>query len=170
LKKDDIYAVEIVGGATRIPAIKERIGKFFGKEPSTTLNADEAVARGCALQDEQYDHLDELEVTRVDKQVNEAMAWMNTKINQQNSQDLTVDPVVKVGEIKSKAKELYASCNPVVTKPKPKVEPPKEEKTENGPVNGQAEPEIHPGNPDKTKPAGAQQDTAESKLPEMDID
>uniref|UniRef100_A0A8C7XES5 Heat shock protein family A (Hsp70) member 4 n=1 Tax=Oryzias sinensis TaxID=183150 RepID=A0A8C7XES5_9TELE len=50
LKKEDIYAVEIVGGASRIPAIKERIGKFFGKELSTTLNADEAVARGCALQ------------------------------------------------------------------------------------------------------------------------
>lgn len=50
LKKEDIYAVEIVGAASRIPAIKERISKFFGKELSTTLNADEAVARGCALQ------------------------------------------------------------------------------------------------------------------------
>lgn len=50
LKKEDIYAVEIVGGASRIPAIKERISKVFGKELSTTLNADEAVARGCALQ------------------------------------------------------------------------------------------------------------------------
>uniref|UniRef100_A0A8C1UMF4 Heat shock protein 4a n=1 Tax=Cyprinus carpio TaxID=7962 RepID=A0A8C1UMF4_CYPCA len=50
LKKDDIYAVEIIGGASRIPAIKERISKYFGKELSTTLNADEAVARGCALQ------------------------------------------------------------------------------------------------------------------------
>ncbi|XP_073339753.1 heat shock 70 kDa protein 4L isoform X5 [Pagrus major] len=50
LSRDDIYAVEIVGGATRSPAIKERIGKFFGKDISTTLNADEAVARGCALQ------------------------------------------------------------------------------------------------------------------------
>lgn len=42
--------MEIVGGASRIPAVKERISKFFGKELSTTLNADEAVARGCALQ------------------------------------------------------------------------------------------------------------------------
>uniref|UniRef100_UPI0037E95F6A heat shock 70 kDa protein 4L n=1 Tax=Semicossyphus pulcher TaxID=241346 RepID=UPI0037E95F6A len=50
LSRDDIYAVEIVGGATRSPAIKERICKFFGKDVSTTLNADEAVARGCALQ------------------------------------------------------------------------------------------------------------------------
>uniref|UniRef100_A0A669BIQ0 Heat shock protein family A (Hsp70) member 4 like n=1 Tax=Oreochromis niloticus TaxID=8128 RepID=A0A669BIQ0_ORENI len=50
LSRDDICAVEIVGGATRIPAIKERIAKFFCKDVSTTLNADEAVARGCALQ------------------------------------------------------------------------------------------------------------------------
>lgn len=50
LKKEDIYAVEIIGGASRIPAIKERVSKFFGKDLNTTLNADEAVARGCALQ------------------------------------------------------------------------------------------------------------------------
>lgn len=55
-------------------------------------------------QDEQYNHLDELEVTRVEKQVNDAMAWMNNKMNQQNSQDLTLDPVVKVQEIQGKAK------------------------------------------------------------------
>ncbi|VTJ78992.1 Hypothetical predicted protein [Marmota monax] len=50
LKVEDVSAVEIVGGTTRIPAVKEKIAKFFGKDISTTLNADEAVARGCALQ------------------------------------------------------------------------------------------------------------------------
>ncbi|XP_029458510.1 heat shock protein 105 kDa [Rhinatrema bivittatum] len=50
LQRDDVSAVEIIGGATRIPAVKERIIKFFGKDVNTTLNADEAVARGCALQ------------------------------------------------------------------------------------------------------------------------
>ncbi|XP_062378945.1 heat shock 70 kDa protein 4L isoform X1 [Sardina pilchardus] len=50
LSREDIYAVEVVGGATRTPAIKERISRFFNKDVSTTLNADEAVARGCALQ------------------------------------------------------------------------------------------------------------------------
>uniref|UniRef100_A0A674IKU0 Heat shock protein 105 kDa n=1 Tax=Terrapene triunguis TaxID=2587831 RepID=A0A674IKU0_9SAUR len=50
LKVEDVNAVEIVGGATRIPVVKEKIAKFFGKDVSTTLNADEAVARGCALQ------------------------------------------------------------------------------------------------------------------------
>ncbi|XP_037797757.1 97 kDa heat shock protein-like [Penaeus monodon] len=50
LRLDDIYGVEIVGGSTRIPAIKQLIEKVFRKTPSTTLNQDEAVARGCALQ------------------------------------------------------------------------------------------------------------------------
>uniref|UniRef100_A0A8C8DKF0 Heat shock protein 4 like n=1 Tax=Oryzias sinensis TaxID=183150 RepID=A0A8C8DKF0_9TELE len=50
LSRDDVYAVELVGGATRIPSIKDRIAKYFCKDISTTLNADEAVARGCALQ------------------------------------------------------------------------------------------------------------------------
>ncbi|KAA0711450.1 Heat shock 70 kDa protein 4L Heat shock 70-related protein APG-1 [Triplophysa tibetana] len=50
LSRDEVYAIEVVGGATRIPTIKDRISKFFCKDISTTLNADEAVARGCALQ------------------------------------------------------------------------------------------------------------------------
>ena len=49
-KPEDVYSVEIVGGSTRIPAIKSMIEKIFGKAPCTTLNADEAVSRGCALQ------------------------------------------------------------------------------------------------------------------------
>ncbi|CAG8593411.1 15371_t:CDS:2 [Funneliformis mosseae] len=50
LKLEDIHSIEVVGGSTRIPSIKERISKFFGKELNYTLNQDEAVARGCALQ------------------------------------------------------------------------------------------------------------------------
>lgn len=50
LRPDEIYSVEIVGGSSRIPAIKHLIEVVFGKQPSTTLNQDEAVARGCALQ------------------------------------------------------------------------------------------------------------------------
>lgn len=50
LRLEDIYAVEIVGGSSRIPAIKHLIEVVFGKQSSTTLNQDEAVSRGCALQ------------------------------------------------------------------------------------------------------------------------
>lgn len=49
-KPDDVYSVEVVGGSTRIPIIKSVIEKVVGKVPNTTLNADEAVSRGCALQ------------------------------------------------------------------------------------------------------------------------
>merc|ERR1711981_815172 len=49
-KLDDIYSVEIVGGSSRVPAVKAAIERTFGKTPQTTLNADEAVSRGCALQ------------------------------------------------------------------------------------------------------------------------
>ncbi|XP_034033927.1 heat shock 70 kDa protein 4a [Thalassophryne amazonica] len=120
--------------------------------------------------DEQYDHLDELEVLGVEKRVNEAMGWMNSKINQQINLDLTMDPVVKVGEIQAKTREIYSACNPVLSKPKPKVEPSKEEKTENGPLNGQEGTENHPCDADKTKPADMEKEPVENKLPEMDID
>lgn len=50
LKKEEIHSVEMVGGSTRIPAIKNLIKDVFGLLPSTTLNQDEAVSRGCALQ------------------------------------------------------------------------------------------------------------------------
>jgi len=45
----DIDAVEMVGGCTRVPALKTKIQDYFGKPLSFTLNQDEAVARGCAF-------------------------------------------------------------------------------------------------------------------------
>ncbi|CAG0894734.1 unnamed protein product [Darwinula stevensoni] len=50
LRVEDVHSVEIVGGSSRIPAIKQSIQETFRKPPSTTLNQDEAVSRGCALQ------------------------------------------------------------------------------------------------------------------------
>lgn len=50
LTLDDIHSVEVVGGSTRIPAIKQLIENVFGKPASTTLNQDESVSRGAALQ------------------------------------------------------------------------------------------------------------------------
>lgn len=50
LRPTDVESVELVGGGTRVPAVKQLVRKVFQREPSTTLNQDEAVARGCALQ------------------------------------------------------------------------------------------------------------------------
>lgn len=49
LTRDDIDFIELVGGTTRVPAVKNKITEFFGRPLSTTLNQDEAVARGSTL-------------------------------------------------------------------------------------------------------------------------
>ncbi|CAF5118318.1 unnamed protein product, partial [Rotaria magnacalcarata] len=46
---EEIESVEIVGGSTRIPAVKQIVQDVFQKPPMTTMNADESVARGCTL-------------------------------------------------------------------------------------------------------------------------
>uniref|UniRef100_A0A8C1YY61 Heat shock protein 4a n=1 Tax=Cyprinus carpio TaxID=7962 RepID=A0A8C1YY61_CYPCA len=127
------------------------------------------VVEAYKAKDELYDHLDELEMTKVEKQVNETMTWMNNNMNLQSKQSLSQDPVVKAQEIQAKTKELYSACNHIVTKPKPKVEPPKEETPaeQNGPVNGQEGTEAQTGNPEKGQAAP---ENTEAKLPEMDID
>ncbi|KAJ3186709.1 adenyl-nucleotide exchange factor sse1 [Gaertneriomyces sp. JEL0708] len=51
LNPEDVDFVELVGGSTRIPVVKQTLADIFGADKlSTTLNQDEAVARGCALQ------------------------------------------------------------------------------------------------------------------------
>ncbi len=42
--------VVLVGGSTRIPYVRKRVGEFFGKTPHTGLNPDEVVALGAAVQ------------------------------------------------------------------------------------------------------------------------
>lgn len=49
LKPEDIDVIEMVGGCTRVPSLKNAVQQFFGKPLSWTLNQDEAVARGCAF-------------------------------------------------------------------------------------------------------------------------
>lgn len=49
LKPEDIDHIEMVGGCTRVPALKNAIQEFFGRPLSFTLNQDEAAARGCAF-------------------------------------------------------------------------------------------------------------------------
>lgn len=48
--KFEVQGVEMVGGSVRIPIIKQLTQNVFNITPSTTLNTDEAVARGCVLQ------------------------------------------------------------------------------------------------------------------------
>lgn len=49
VEKKDINEVILVGGSTRIPKVQEMVKSFFGKEPSKSVNPDEAVAVGAAV-------------------------------------------------------------------------------------------------------------------------
>ena len=50
LTKNDIHQVLLVGGSTRIPAVQEAVKSVLGKEPNKSINPDEVVAMGAAIQ------------------------------------------------------------------------------------------------------------------------
>ena len=50
LQEAQIDEVVMVGGQTRMPAVQERVKRFFGKEPHKGVNPDEVVATGAAIQ------------------------------------------------------------------------------------------------------------------------
>jgi len=50
LTAKDIQEVVLVGGQTRMPAMQEAVKKYFGKEPNKSINPDEVVAIGAAVQ------------------------------------------------------------------------------------------------------------------------
>ncbi|XP_010562802.1 PREDICTED: heat shock 70 kDa protein 4L isoform X3 [Haliaeetus leucocephalus] len=136
----------------------------LGKKIQLLMKAVEAYKN----KDEKYDHLDPAEMEKVEKYITEAMNWLNSKMNAQNKLSLTQDPVVKVAEILTKSKELDSFCNPIIYKPKPKIEPPNDGQSKangehNGPVNGQSGTE--------TKPEPAKDNSQQTKPPgEMEVD
>jgi molecular chaperone DnaK len=50
LKSSDINEVVLVGGMTRMPKVTESVKQFFGREPNKSVNPDEVVAIGAAIQ------------------------------------------------------------------------------------------------------------------------
>jgi molecular chaperone HscA len=47
---DEVEAVVMVGGSTRVPRVREKIGEFFGQAPLTNIDPDKVVAIGAAIQ------------------------------------------------------------------------------------------------------------------------
>lgn len=50
MSPSEIDEVVLVGGSTRVPLVQEKVASLFGKEPSHTVNADEVVSLGAAIQ------------------------------------------------------------------------------------------------------------------------
>ncbi len=52
LKKEDINEIVLVGGTTLIPAVRDAVKNFFGREPNKSINPEEVVATGAAVEAE----------------------------------------------------------------------------------------------------------------------
>ncbi|MFA5916927.1 MAG: molecular chaperone DnaK [Candidatus Gracilibacteria bacterium] len=50
LQASDLNQIILVGGSTRIPLVQKKVEEFFGKKPNNSVNPDEAVASGAAIQ------------------------------------------------------------------------------------------------------------------------
>ncbi len=88
LKKEDIDEVILVGGQTRMPAIVKAVKDLFGKEPNKSVNPDEVVALGAAIQAGIFQG-DVKDITLVDviplSLGIETMGGVNTKLIEKNT-------------------------------------------------------------------------------------
>lgn len=66
LRPSDINTVVLVGGMTRMPSVYKAVKEFFGTEPSKSVNPDEVVAAGAALQGAALDNEQNVEVLLLD--------------------------------------------------------------------------------------------------------
>ncbi|MGE3163473.1 MAG: molecular chaperone DnaK [Planctomycetota bacterium] len=90
LNPSDLDEVILVGGSTRIPAIQEMVKKIFGKEPNRSVNPDEVVAMGAAIQggilggDERLNEVLLLDVTPLSLGI-ETLGGVMTKLIERNT-------------------------------------------------------------------------------------
>lgn len=88
LKKEEIDEIILVGGQTRMPAVQNAVKQLFGKEPNRTINPDEVVALGAAIQAGIFQG-DVQDITLVDviplSLGIETMGSVNTKLIEKNT-------------------------------------------------------------------------------------
>jgi len=80
-----------------------------------------------AQKDEKYDHIEESEMSKVKKRLEEKFKWFNNGMNAFQKLKKYETPKILPSEIQSEKKALFSYCDPIINKAKPKVEPPKEE-------------------------------------------
>eukprot|EP00056_Hartaetosiga_gracilis_P001450 m.44985 g.44985 ORF g.44985 m.44985 type:complete len:321 (-) comp10646_c0_seq1:118-1080(-) len=89
--------------------------------------------------DEKYDHIPAEDVKKVEDIVSKKEKWLASKVAEQQALSKADDPAVKTSEIKSAEREIRSIGNSVANKPKPTVEPPKEDENEKKEEDGEKE-------------------------------
>ena len=88
IKKEEVDEIILVGGQTRMPAIQKAVKDLFGKEPNKSVNPDEVVALGAAIQAGIFQG-DVQDITLVDviplSLGIETMGGVNTKLIEKNT-------------------------------------------------------------------------------------
>jgi len=77
--------------------------------------------------DEKYEHIEASEMKKVEKRVEDKFKWYNDKAQEYSKCALHITPPIQPNEILNEKKMIESFCNPIVNKPKPKVDPPKDE-------------------------------------------
>lgn len=122
----------------------------------------------CAQKDEKFAHISEEDIEKVSKCLAEKEQWHNKALMDTQKQSCYDPPSVLAQQIRSTKQALDTTCNPIMNKPKPKVEPPKEEKKE---VKKEGENNGEKMETDSTKPGETPADSPKTEIkPEMDID
>lgn len=122
-----------------------------------------------AQKDEKYDHIEAAEMKKVEKRVEDKFKWYNDKAQEHGKCPLHVTPQIQPSAVLDEKKMIENFCNPIVTKPKPKVDPPKEDesaekKETNGPTS-----DANAEQPPPTQMETDQKEQAKKDL-EMEVD
>lgn len=86
------------------------------------------VVEGIHAKDPRHEHLTEEDATKLSQMVKENQAWLDNTREILHSVQKHMTPPIRTYEIVEKKKAFDAKANPIMHKPKPKVEPPKETK------------------------------------------
>jgi len=106
-----LNAVEVVGGSSRIPAIKSVVKEVFNIDPTSTLNADEATALGCTLQSAFLSP--SFKVVRKLKMIDYQTYQINAQYYHETRPDIkvyTMNPFFEKGSAVPFAKQIILTC------------------------------------------------------------
>merc|ERR1712012_764600 len=101
VRPEQVHSVEVVGGSSRIPAIRNIIQQIFNHQPSFSLNADEAVSKGCGLMAASLSSKFRTKTFDVDNIVTDAVEAVFTNTDGEQEKLLLFDEGERTSEVRA---------------------------------------------------------------------